>query len=203
MWVSWRRESFLSFHSHGFVFHLTTRLPPLPKVSSYSSLVSPLLLLPFPVSSSLFSPSAAVVMKALNIRGNPWTACVASSHLSLCARALVLWSAAQLVSLVFISYDTCSRRLLVQNLKKHHRHASFFTSLVCVEACLNETWAVWGYYRKLHHKREKVLGASRVKPVLSQVWCKGAVCPQRKKTKGFKPTCQTLHTHSLFHLLRV
>lgn len=98
-----RCESCLSFHSHSFVFISLYASPSSPpKFFSHSSLVSPLSLLPF---ISLFfyfylrSPRfffllhkvpAAVVMKALNIRGNPWTARVASSHLSFCAKALVL-----------------------------------------------------------------------------------------------------------------
>ncbi len=107
-----RRESCLSFHSHCFfspvsVFFVSQHsvpLTPLPPPSLTPNLFS--LCLSFLHLFSLSPPALlssplllqevpAVMMKVLNIRGNPRRVSVAFSHLSFCARALVLWSTAQ------------------------------------------------------------------------------------------------------------
>lgn len=120
-----RRDFCLSFHSQCFFFFSLLQSFSSHNTSSLWLLSLPFLLIltPFPSASFLpftFSLSAScspllspqevpvVMMKVLNIRGNPCRVSVAFSHLSFCARALVLPSTAQWLTSDFRHYDISS-----------------------------------------------------------------------------------------------
>lgn len=108
MWVSWETWILpqLSLSLFFLLLFRLTALRPSDSSPSPFSLTPNLssLCLSFPHLFSLSPPALlscllqevpAVMMKVLNIRGNPRRVSVAFSHLSFCARALVLWSTAQ------------------------------------------------------------------------------------------------------------